>query len=325
MRYRESADIQEQVKEARDAIDRIIEEKRDMLGIGHIRPLNLSKENAETLRQAIKKDQRWQEQVLAITKTLAPKTAHTPREELLTAIQIPWWNGAVLHLVGDSYDDGTLNIDSGITHSYISQFMRTQKTATTNQDSMSVSNILLTKDDVVVLGMRGGHTYSDTIMCVPAGSAEYHSGKNPLFETLYAEHEEEVGLTQDDFDSTTLLGKIADKTLGRNSLYVFRTRTNLTYQEVVERYNSALDNREHKSLIPLEDDAEKTIDFIVKHRYDPAKANPTTPAITTEENKGSVLPPCVGSLLVHYAERHGKAWAAQAEQRLEGAYPFIKR
>jgi len=169
---------------------------------------------------------------------------------------------------------------------------------------MSVAPILVTLDNKIVLGVRGGHRYSDTIMTVPAGAIEYHSGENPLFETAYAEINEETGLTKEDISNITLIGRVFDHTLQRNSLYVFSAETKLTFAELEQHWNVSKDQMEHKQLIPLDIFPEGNIvNYVMDHLYHPDKINLQNPAATTSDNFGSLLPPGGISLLLYASKK----------------------
>ena len=330
--YNETESVRNRVAELRDTIDQVILEKRTELGTAHIRPLNLSADQAASLRTAIKADRRWQKSTQNLVEAIEPQLAQTPLQAQLDAISLPWWNAAVLSSTSDAYDPASdgLHLDTTMTHSYISQMLRSLKIKRpANVNAISVSNVLLTADGLIALGLRAGHSYANTIMAVPAGSVEYHTGRNPLFETLYAEHDEEDGLQRDDCVRTELLGKIHDNALGQISLYVFRTLTSLTFAELLDVWDSAIDNREHKFLIPIQDDPSRTLEFLLAHRYDRSKADPDTLSKTTLANVNTVLPPCAASLLLHHTHDKGDRlddesdrWVRHAQAALGGQYTF---
>ena len=262
-----------------------------------------------------------------VVDVLAPELKSADLADQMNAIKIPWWNAALLFRDGDRYDrqNNSLDVDARLSHSYITQLMRSGKLPKTSQDSVSVSNVLITADGLVVLGLRGGHTYSHTLHVVPAGAVEYHSGRNPLFETLDAEFFEETGLVKGQIGSPELIGRIFDGTTSKNTSYVFRSRVKPTFAELLGEWERSIDQREHQYLLAFRDDPQVVLAAIRHRPYNPAKADPVRPSVTTMDNVGSILPPGVATLLTHYAHREGRAWGLKAEGLLNGAYRFAGR
>ncbi|MGV8141223.1 MAG: hypothetical protein ACP5NW_02150 [Candidatus Woesearchaeota archaeon] len=324
MNYMNSVLDLKRIRDTRDSINLIVQEKRSALGLDSIRELNLSSNQASILRDEIKNDNRWEQGMDYIVSLLAPDLAAVDMKTKKDAIVLPWWNAAILARQGGLYEpiQGNLSIDAIASHSYITQLTRSLKIPQQHKtESMSISNVLITKDDFVILGIRGGHSYANILMVLPAGSVEYHTGKNPLFETLYAEHFEETGLSKDQLDSTEFIGRIYDP-LGRCSLYVSRTHTKLNFSDLVSLWGSAIDRREHKFLVSIKDHPQEAINMIQSHMYHPEFADPKSASLTTLENVNTLAPPAVSSLLTHYAQREGKQWSRKAESLLNGTYVF---
>lgn len=330
MVFKEDKSVQERVNEAKDLVDRVVEEKRRNMGaLSGVEPIDLTSAQALALRVSIRRDRWWQDGFREIVGSLAPEVKGSDLGDLMKAIRIPWWNKSLVFRegaeVGDVYSGvgkGSLEIKARFSHSYITQLARSGNLDLGNQDSASISNVLVTKDGLLVLGYRGGHTFSDMLMVVPAGSVEYHSGKNPLFETFYAELNEELGLRGEHLDSVSLIGRVFDNTLSSNSLYVFETKTSLSFREVMEVWSSSVDRKEHKYLVPLVDEADKVLEIMGGQVYDPSKEDKERPSKTTLENVGAIVPPAAVSLLTHYALREGMDWARKAELELGPNYLF---
>lgn len=307
--YNVAGGIQREVSLLQRAAEVTMNIRREELGISHIRPLHISSELAEILRKNIQGDHKWQKSSEEIVNLLAPSLSLDA-----PSIRLPWWNSSLVFRnntnKNDQYDpsNDSLQIKGHFSHSYITQLMRSRRPSKT-YDSASVSNILLTDDNLIVLGYRGGHSYSKTLMTIPAGSLQYCSGKNPLFETLYQEHVEETGLTKDSIISIELLGRVFDHTLSLNSLYVFRTKTQLTFAELLHQWNNSSDKKEHKFLIAIPDDPATVTSFLTDHAYNPGS-----------DNVGTVLPPAAVSLLLHFGHKMGKEWLSQIPENLQTAY-----
>ncbi|MFH1510914.1 MAG: hypothetical protein ABIF10_04420 [Candidatus Woesearchaeota archaeon] len=324
-------DVNEQERDTavrlKEQLEYIIQDKRETLGVAHIRPIKLSSEQAESLRKNIKADKKWVNAYSEVVETFAPHMISTNLQDQLASIRIPWWNANLLFRNNDLYDDskGSLDIDASISHSYITQLMRSQKLRQKSLDSISISNILVTQDDLIVLGWRAGHTYSNTLMTVPAGSVEYHSGKNPLFETLWAEHFEELGLSKKEFTSTKLIGRVFDNTLSSNSLYVFYSKLGISFADLLKKWRRSSDQSEHKHLLAFNADQRIILDEVMTNGYNPTKADPDKPQSTTEPNIGSILPPAAASLLLYCYHKQNPAWARKAQEMLNNAYVFSKK
>lgn len=312
------------VREARDTINAIVQEKRSNLGLANIRELNLLSNQTELLRNEIINDSRWRKELYEIVSVLAPDFSNVDAQTKAEAILMPWWNAAVLAHQSAVYNQAMpeLSIDAVVSHSYITQLARSSiMSPQPKTEAMSISNVLITNDDFVVLGLRGGNNCANTFMTVPAGSVEYHTGKNPLFETLYAEHFEETGLSKDEIKSAEFIGRVSDPH-GRYTHYISRTHIGLSFGELISLWGSAMDNREHKFLISIKDHPQEAINNIRLHNYRPECANPKSEGSTTLENVNTILPQAAASLLVHYAQREDGQWYKKAEAALNRTYIF---
>jgi hypothetical protein len=277
-------------------IEELVNATRAELGVAHIPPVALDNIKTEQLRQAIKSQKAWKQsfnQLMDVYKV--PSEARS--EE---AIFLPDWNDSILHVVNDSYHEGKLLLDVTVAHSYITLLLRAKKISALGSKTMSISNVLITSDNFIVLGWRGGHNFADTQMSVPAGSMEYHTGKDPIFESLDAELEEEVGLTKADVVSAELIGKLSGGMIEHNPHYVTRIRTIKSFNEVLEHWNTAVDYKEHKELLPYINDSRCICNEIKTLLFDKSKAEPDHIEKTTLANTGAILPQCAAAILTHY-------------------------
>lgn len=282
---------------SRDIAD-LVNDTRKELKIVDILPINLNTHQAEELRQAIKSQNAWKEyfhQLMDISNI--PKEA---RNE--TVINLPWWNAPLSHISEERYQEGSLSLDLSIAHSYITQLIRYGKIDISLNigKPISLSNNLITSDNFLILGWRGGHNLRDTIMSVPAGAVEYHSGKDPIFESLYAELKEEVGLTKKDVVSAELIGKLSNGMVKNNPHYVTRVRTSLSLSDVLKLWGASEDYREHKHILAYPNDFSFISNRIKDNMYDESKVDPDVPSRTTPANIGTILPHCAATILAHY-------------------------
>ena len=313
----------ERIQRVTSNIAAVVQDKKKNLGIAHIRPISLSKEDADALRAAIKEDENWIENYKQLISTMAPEVSDSSLEDQLATLHIPWWNAVLLSRKKDHYDGKSLKIEGTLSHSYINFLMRYGKIPRVDQDQASSIGVLVTSDDLIVIGCRGGHTYPDIFHCVPAGFVEAGSGEEHLFRTIYAEALEETGLSREQFSRVELIGRVFDHTIAHNSLYVFEMRTSLTFGELQRHWYGSIDQVEHKFLVGLPDDEDIIFDFIRKNPYDPDKADPVVPSKTTLANANSLMPPGSITLMMYYRHKNGKEWARGVEGQFEGNYKLL--
>jgi hypothetical protein len=288
-------------KEISSSIEEIVNRTRAELGVADIPPISLDKAKAEELRQAIKSQKPWKEN-FHFLMNLAGIPAESQSED---AIYLPWWNDLLLHVSDEKYEKGKLSLDASIAHSYATQLLRRGKIKAPPMKAISISNVLITSDDFIVLGWRGGHNFGDTIMSVPAGSIEYHTGKDPIFESLTAELDEEVGLSQDDVVSAELIGKLNGGMIEGNPHYVTRVKTTRSLAQTLKHWDIAKDYKEHKHMFGYPDDCQFVSNRIKNNLFNISKANQENMSATTPENTGAILHQCAAALLVHYINTGG--------------------
>jgi len=296
-------------------IQDVIDKKIRILGLTGQNLLSLPPEVREgQLGSAIKSDSAWKKAYQELLTHLAPeldseKLANNPED-----IPRPDWNSPQFGL--ESYEFDTinyqLNVKGKFSHSYLS-YLAGIKDESGNTiypnlklDPMSVAGVLITADDYVLMGFRGGHNYADTLMNIPAGSVEPHSGENPLYESAEAEFTEELGLRLDEWRLGERAGLIAITedyaSQTKRSYAVFRGITDLTLPEIIEKWNSAEDKKEHRRLEFYPNNPNFILDKIKYNEVDYASA--TTPVSrTVPENHGAMLPQGAINLLAHLAHQ----------------------
>lgn len=292
--------------------------------------MQLSNDQAKLLSERIKEDELWRNSFYDIVEALAPALTNTPLENLLEAIHLPWWNKGLVFRQSseepDQYqpDEPSLIVPARLSHSYITQLKRAKKLPPTTEDSASISNVLLTADGLLVLGYRAGRSYPHTLMTIPAGSVDYHSGKSPIFETFYAEHLEEDNLVPEFMESVEFIGRVFDCKQSKNSLYVSRTKTELSFAKLLKLWNTSSDRREHTFLVAFNNDPNLILEAVQEQGYDHEKADQKKPSNTTMENVGRILPPAIASLLLHCTQQD-QDFRRQAEEALGERYVFREK
>lgn len=268
-----------------------IELTRNKLGLQDTRPIDLSPENADILKKEIKNNEKWGQ---LFVNYILHENDETKMG--LGGIYLPWWNEVVANLYNSNLEENEVELGYG--HSYTTQLVRKGIINTKEMDPASVSGVLISLDNKIVTGLRGGHNEPDKIMTVPAGSI--NMSKDPLFDTIEKEIEEETGLKDKDIKSCILNGRIYDNSIAKNSLFIFDIRSILSFDEIKETWKISKDKPEHRELNPVENKPEIIKDYILK--------------------TGLLLPPGAGSLLVFGRANFGERWYNDMIDNLKGRY-----
>jgi hypothetical protein len=310
-------------RELQYGIDRSIKS----LGLKGINVLSMSRDVREgQLGAKIKSDSGWQRAYEQLLDLLAPRVDPELSVSDLTRTD---WNSPQLGLLGYSFDGEKLTLSAEHSHSYIDILSGAKNPDGSKKypqlkkmDPMSVGGFIVTSDNFLVLGYRGGINFNDTVMLLPAGSVEPHSGVNPLYESIDKENLEEVLLTRERWyplKESGLVTMTFDITANR-SYAVFQEYTDYTLSELVRRWEiHAKDRGEHRHLVPLHNDPEYVLKEIERKRFDHERADLPL-SKTSGINYGAILPQCALGVLSVYAQRQGIEWARRAEQDLGGLY-----
>jgi len=316
--YNFDSELVQKIQGFKQVLTQDINRLRKKLGVENISPINLQKDKADELRQAIKADSKWQKHYYNLISVLEPDL---DLQDSHKELHLPWWNELVLNFDSDIYNSGKLKTNFKQSHSYIDQLGR-ENIVELQPHLLSIAGVLTTIDEVLVLGLRGGQSFGKTYMAVPAGSINAHTGKNPLFETADAELLEETGLKREDLTDFGLIGRGTDFSLqggDPRSYYVFNIKTNKSYHELLETWKNSIDRNEHSYLGVFPNDASKMLERIKSMGYDFSNVGGNLQK-TIPLNYGAILPPSAISVLTHYTQQKGKDWAKYAEQELDGHY-----
>lgn len=306
-----SKDTIDNIKKSISVINSIVKYEMNQIGIpNNTNPVSLDKNTREgILGKNIKNNPDWITTFYSLVSELAPGI---DLEEILRdpyAIPRPDWNSEQFGLLDCMKTNKGLTIKGAYSHSYMDMIGQsknnngTQKYPVLRLDPMSVVGALLTSDPYLVLGWRGGHNFADTIMNLPAGSVEPHSGKNPISESFYdKELPEETGLIRDDLDefNTGLIAITEDYSCqAKRSYAVYKANTPLSFNDLVETWKTkAKDRGEHRRFVPYPDPAvsDNFLDIINSHMFDFEKAKPPL-SNTVPDNLGVWLPQCALNVL----------------------------
>lgn len=278
-------------------LEDLANESRIKLRIEDVPTTALDVSQVELLRKHIKSQNAWKK-LFSQAMDLSNIPQASRCEE---AIYIPWWSESVLHVSDEKYEKGKLSLDMSLKHSYVTQLIRLGKIVDPVEKTMSIMGVVITSPcSEIVLGLRGGNSYSGTIMSVPAGSVKYHSGKNPIFESFYAELFEELGLTRKDVVSTELIGRLSGGMIKDNPHYVIRMKTNTSFSEIKDRWNSsAKDRKEHRDIFAYNPENKD----LVYNSFSIQQAIQDNLPETSKANQNTILPHCTAALSLHYQNK----------------------
>jgi len=278
----------------------------------------------ERLTQALKNDEGWRVCFKNICSFFSPDLDPT---EAAKDIDRPFWSNLQFGFVSDIYEPPNYSINSQVSHSFLTQLAEStrSKYRMSRLKPVSVVSDLITADNRLVLGHRGGNNHSDVIMNVPAGSVEPHlksEERGALFGSSDKENYEELALTPEHCSSSELIARVEEKLLVPEGwhYYVFRTRVHMKLDELLEHWQRAVDKKEHRHLVFYDaKDPDLILSAIKYNTWDINKAgekiNQTTPG-----NMGTFLPQCSANVLAHFVQQEGKQWAQQAQTYLDNHY-----
>lgn len=282
------------------------------------------RQKKEQFSEALKKDDGWISSWKNICKMFAPSIDPM---EVIQSIDRPFWNNLQFGFLSDKYDSPKYQVHSEISSSLLTQLSEShfRKFRLNRLHPASISNVLTTADNQMVLGYRGGNSYYDVIMTVPAGSIEPHTKpgeRKALFGSYDKEMFEELRLKPEHCESSKLIAKAEESLLASNGwdYYVFSTKTKMNFKELNEYWQTADDKKEHRHLVNYEYNPDLILKELKEKAFDISKANQDAINKTTPENIGKILPQCSVCVLADLAHNYGSSWAQQAQDYLEGHY-----
>lgn len=180
-------------------------------------------------------------------------------------IYLPEWREILLYLEKpeDSYYDGKkLSLKFGINTCFESQALR-KGLLKKPFIPVSADGVLISSDNKIPIGLRGGDVEKGKLFSLPAGMTGYKSTYliNPLFDTFYDELSSETGLSSNDITSSSFIGLQYD-TISKGHSYVFKAKSNKTYDQIHESWKQAEDSWEHSELFPVGISSKEIYEFI---------------------------------------------------------------
>ena len=281
----------------------------------------------QALSKALKEDEGWNFCFKNICEFFSP---NLDLREAANDIDRPFWNNLQFGFISDDYDPSKspdYHVNSNISHSFLTQLKEATKAkyGVEKLQPVSVVSDLITADNKLVLGHRGGNNHYDVIMNIFAGSIEPHlkpGERGALFGSSDKENGEELSLKPEDFKSSELIARVEERLLapGGWQYYVFRNKVNMELDELVEHWKKAVDREEHRRLVFYDaKDPSILLSSIKYNHFDVNKVGERTTQ-TTPGNIGAFLPQCSGTVLAHFVAERGYEWAANTEKYLDGHY-----
>jgi hypothetical protein len=296
-------------------IEEVVSQKKRQMDLTGIDPLKFTQPQRDELNALVKADTVWMALLHNVVGRFAP--GFDDDEALLRAINRTWFNSTVFFSSGDSYDPASdrLVVNGSSSHSYITQMLGNKLLPDFGYGSVSVMNLLVSQD-CIVLGLRDGASLAHTVMAMPAGSAAFHTGRNPLFESMSHEYAEETGLEKKHIESMKLIGKMSGHEIGMAPHYVFLTYANCSISHVIESWlENAADRGEHRFLIPLSTKPNLILEELARNSFDPAKADDKVKSRITMGNVNTILGQCGGALVCYLLHKEGVGWLEEGLKR----------
>ncbi|MBI4019214.1 MAG: hypothetical protein HY364_03075 [Candidatus Aenigmarchaeota archaeon] len=110
----------------------------------------------------------------------------------------------------------------------------------------SISCLTLTADAEYVFGIRGGNVMRDAACIAPAGAIPYTD--SPLYDGLWQEMIEELGIRSDELDNVLLYGWQTDPELTKGVNFVFHANAGRSSAQVQELHREAFDVYQREKL-----------------------------------------------------------------------------
>ena len=111
----------------------------------------------------------------------------------------------------------------------------------------SISCLTLTEDAEYVFGIRGGNVMRDAACIAPAGAIPYNTD-SPLYDGIWQEMIEELGIRSDELDNVLLYGWQTDPELTKGVNFVFHANAARSYAQVHKLHREAFDVYQREKL-----------------------------------------------------------------------------
>jgi hypothetical protein len=166
-------------------------------------------------------------------------------------VKMPWWNEVAGGELEHRVDSDGIHVKLCPRHSYETQLIRSGHPISVK--SVSVGGIIMS-EDYIVIGLRGGKSFPNTYH-INAGALRVTEGLKRNEETIHdifkkVELEPEFGVQEKDISESTLISRVMDYSIEQGPMYVFLVKTNLSTDQLTERWkiNQDEDKKEHIEL-----------------------------------------------------------------------------
>lgn len=184
-------------------------------------------------------------------------------------VKIPWWNEIAVGELEHRLDSGKIQVTLAPRHSYETQLIRSGHQIPIK--SVSVGGLILSSDGYLVIGLRGGDTWQNTYH-INAGALQVTEGLKTGKESIYdifkkVELKPEFGIQDGDIKEATIHSRIMDYSIEQGPMYIFLVKTNLSSEDLRERWNTNQDEdkKEHQEVVFIPANPRDVDEFIRKN------------------------------------------------------------
>ena len=313
----------------RDGLAGVIDRVQSEVGLQKVHILEAKPEERSKFIDALRHDEDWFKGYSEILKLYG---INNNPSELLSYMTRPWWNALQVNVSHDSYSyqNGVYSFRGPVSHSFLAQLkpagIKTLETVSSQVQEkyqpLSVGTVVHTSDGKIVLGYGSGQNFANTVHLMPVGSVEPHLDGGAIFGSFAKESQEELNFTPNYYTSAELVAKTLEQMPAKGGWHylIFRTTTQMTSDQVLTHWTTAVDRKEHKKLVVFPDQPSEILCELKKNLWDVTKADPENLANTTQDNNGKFLPQCVLGILASYSQRFGYEWARKAQEYFEGHF-----
>ncbi|MBI4147020.1 hypothetical protein HY494_00015 [Candidatus Woesearchaeota archaeon] len=163
-------------------------------------------------------------------------------------VKLKPWKEDILAVPSNTAEIDFSDAQLCVTTSYYAQMVRDH--GLSGLKPLTVQGIVRTSDERILVGVRQGFVQNGKVSLMPLGyaaaPAEGATG-NPLFQQLYAEAAEEIGLTTDNFEDVRLLGYQTDPefTQGINLVFLAQSKLDAAQVQVIYDTSYAIYSQAH--------------------------------------------------------------------------------
>lgn len=153
------------------------------------------------------------------------------------AIYIPHWREILLALPNVDHKVDPRNLELSVVTSYHVQALRKGKV--NDITPLTVLGLVLTKDNKLIYGIRGGSVGSGEACAIPGGHVPYCKERNPVFAGFYSELLEETGIKDGEVEDVKLIGYQTDPRF-KSVCFIMKGKTDFESYQLDEFHKRAM-------------------------------------------------------------------------------------